>query len=73
MSERHTKALIVDALKFTEGPLTFEDIITRIPELTWSQVFNAVDDLNRTGQVVLKRRGFEYEIRLGPNTDRSTG
>jgi hypothetical protein len=71
MSDRHTEALIVNALKFNQGPLTFEDIITRIPELTWNQVFSAVDDLNRTGKVVLTRRGFEYEIRLARKTDRS--
>lgn len=73
MSDRHTEALIVNALKFNQGPLTFEDIIMRIPELTWNQVFSAVDDLNRTGQVVLTRRGFEYEIQLARNTDRSKG
>ena len=73
MSDRHTEALIVNALKFNQGPLTFEDIITRIPELTWNQVFSAVDDLNRTGKVVLTRRGFEYEIRLARKTDRSKG
>jgi hypothetical protein len=53
--------LVLDLLRSQSEPLTFEHIIGRLPELTWNQVFLAVDALSRSGKIVLSRRGFEYQ------------
>jgi len=31
--------------------------------LSWSELFHAVDSLSRRGAIVLKRHGFDYELR----------
>ena len=41
--------------------------MTLLPELSWNQVFKTVDELSRRGEIILLRRGFEYEIeRISP-------
>lgn len=57
----HTDSLILEVLRSTVRPLTFEEISARIPELTWNQIFLSVDALSRRGDVILNRRGFEYQ------------
>ena len=37
-------------------------VVTLLPELSWNQVFKTVDELSRRGEIILFRRGFEYEI-----------
>ena len=56
-----TDSLILKILRSTALPLTFEEINTRIPDLTWNQIFLSVDGLSRRGEVILNRRGFEYQ------------
>jgi hypothetical protein len=46
------------------GSLPLEHMTERIPELSWSEVFHAVDRLSRKGEVVLRRRGFAYHLSL---------
>ena len=58
---RRSDSLILALLRSTSTPLTFEQIIARLPELTWNQVFLSVDALNRLGDIILTRRGFEYQ------------
>jgi hypothetical protein len=53
--------LILNLLRSTAKPLSFEDIIRKVPELSWNQVFLTVDALNRRGDIILSRRGFEYQ------------
>ncbi len=43
--------------------ILLEEVLTRLPELTWTQVFAIVDELSRRGLICLRRRGFEYELR----------
>ncbi len=57
----HTDNLILQVLSSTGLPLTFEEINARIPDLTWNQIFLSVDALSRRGEVILNRRGFEYQ------------
>lgn len=42
--------------------LTLEQVVTLLPELSWNQVFKTVDELSRRGNILLLRRGFDYEI-----------
>jgi hypothetical protein len=58
---RLADSLILEVLRSTARPLTCEEIIARIPELTWNQVFLSVDALSRRGEVILNRRGFDYQ------------
>ena len=52
---------IVDLLR-SSGKLTVEEIVARIPDLSWSQLFLAVGLLSRTGHVILRREGFSYTL-----------
>ncbi len=42
--------------------LTLEQVVTLLPELSWNQVFRSIDELSRRGEIVLLRRGFDYEV-----------
>ena len=42
--------------------LTIEQLVEQLPELTWNQLFQILDDLSRRNAIVLRRRGFEYEV-----------
>lgn len=52
---------IMDLLR-ASGRLTVEEIAERIPDLSWSQLFLAMDVLSRTGEVILWREGFTYTL-----------
>jgi len=44
--------------------LSMETLVERLPELTWNEVFHAVDRLSRHGDIELRRRGFGYDLSL---------
>ena len=47
--------------------LTLGQVVTLLPELSWNQVFKTIDELSRRGNIILLRRGFDYEIeRVSP-------
>lgn len=56
-----SEGLILDLLGLRKS-LTLEQVVTLLPELSWNQVFRTVDELSRRGEIILLRRGFEYEI-----------
>lgn len=56
-----SEGLILDLLGLRKS-LTLEQVVTLLPELSWNQVFKTVDELSRRGEIILLRRGFEYEI-----------
>jgi hypothetical protein len=58
-----SEALILDALR-GEDPILLEQITVRIPELSWNELFQAVDTLSRRGDLVLRRSGFAYYLSL---------
>ena len=61
-----SEGLILDLLGLRKS-LTLEQVVTLLPELSWNQVFKTVDELSRRGEIILLRRGFEYEIeRISP-------
>ena len=44
------------------GKLTIEELVARLPQLSWSQLFLAVDVMSRAGDVILRREGFTYTL-----------
>jgi hypothetical protein len=59
------EALVLAILDDAEF-LTMEQVVQRVPQLTWNQLFHIIDDLSRRDAIVLRRRGFDYEIAPGP-------
>jgi hypothetical protein len=50
-----------------QGPLTFEDLMNKLPAYSWNQVFAAVDRLSRENRLSLKRVDRNtYVVGLGP-------
>ena len=56
-----SQSMILDLVR-TKRSLTLEQVIALLPELTWNQVFRSVDELSRRGEIILLRRGFQYEV-----------
>jgi hypothetical protein len=62
---------ILDAVHRAPG-CQLDDLVLRVPELTWNQVFLEVDRLSRTGQVRMTAMGKgTYTIWL-PNKEKKT-
>ena len=60
--------LILEVLRSNARPLTCEEINAKIPELSWNQVFLSVDAMSRSGEVILHRRGNEYQATAAGNS-----
>ena len=57
--------MILDQVKKI-GPCTFENLVLSLPDLSWNQVFAAVDRLSRDGQLTLRQpTRFEYVVSVG--------
>jgi hypothetical protein len=59
------EVLILSLLDSVET-VTMEQAVELLPELSWVDVFRAVDALIRRGTIVLRRRGFNYEVARRP-------
>lgn len=47
------------------GPCGFDELVRSRPDLSWNQIFEAVDFLSRSGSVTLQKRSrFNYLISL---------
>ena len=57
----NSEYLILGLLRARKS-LTLEQVVALLPELSWNQVFTAVDVLSRRGKIILLRRGFQYEV-----------
>jgi hypothetical protein len=55
--------LVLETLR-TSSPLTMDQLVSRLPELRWNELFHAIDLLSRQGKIILQRRGFEYDVCL---------
>jgi hypothetical protein len=64
-SSNTSEAIILDLLRMRKS-LRMEQVLALTPELTWNQVFSTLDTLSRRGEVVLLRRGFDYEVAWSP-------
>lgn len=59
-----TDELLLEALRGM-GPQTIESLCSSLPNMTWSQVFLAVDRLSRAGVVLLQPvQRCEYQVSL---------
>lgn len=58
-----SEAAIVTLLH-SHHELPIEQLIERSPDLSWGQVFLAVDALSRRGVVNLRCRDFTYQVQL---------
>ncbi|SLM49653.1 protein of unknown function [Nitrospira japonica] len=54
--------LILDRLQDGRR-FTIEEMLVQVPELSWAQLFLAMDILSRRGDVELRRRGFTYTLK----------
>ena len=53
---------ILDELQH-EGPCSMDDLVRKLPDFTWNQVFAVVDRLSRQGSLLIQcKRRFEYEV-----------
>ncbi|MBA5866075.1 MAG: hypothetical protein GDA67_05180 [Nitrospira sp. CR1.3] len=63
---KHAKALpeqlILDRLR-DDRRFTVEEVLRQVPELSWAQLFLAMDILSRRGDVELRRQGFTYTLK----------
>jgi len=57
---------ILDKLR-ESGSCCFDEVFTYLPDLTWGEVFAAVDRMSRDGRLSLRQLGYStYEVSLGP-------
>lgn len=65
MASRHSQqeTLLLQALR-SEGSLTMEQVAARFPQLSWGELFLAVDRLSRSGELVIRRRGYDYDLHV---------
>jgi hypothetical protein len=54
--------LVLDRLQ-DDRPFTLEELLLQAPELSWAQLFLAMDILSRRGDVELRRQGFTYTLK----------
>ena len=55
---------IVETLR-RSGPCCLDDVVTYLPNLSWGEVFLAVDRMSRDGRVFLLQLGYStYQITL---------
>jgi len=54
-----TERVVLERLQ-KERSFTVEELLVELPELSWSQVFLAIDLLSRRGAIELRREGFTY-------------
>ena len=60
-SDTTIESLVLHILT-VQGVLTIEELVQHLPSLNWSSIFRAVDALSRRGAVLLRQKGFQYEI-----------
>jgi len=55
MAINHTEVLVLEVLQSSPKRLPMDEIVGRLPTLSWNQVFLAVDSLSRKGMIILER------------------
>jgi hypothetical protein len=55
------EAMVLNVLQ-RQRSIRLEEMVQRLPQLSWNQIFQSVDALSRRGEIILMRRGFDYEI-----------
>ena len=58
------EADIIELLRIS-GPCCVDDVVRYLPDLSWGEVFGAVDRMSRDGRVLLSQLGYStYQIAL---------
>jgi hypothetical protein len=55
------EAIILDHLS-EQTVISLDSLISLMPQYTWNQIFNSVDQLTRRNKIVLRRYRFEYML-----------
>jgi hypothetical protein len=59
-----TEEAIIELLRIS-GPCRLDDVVTYLPDLTWGEVFRAIDRMSRDGRVLPRQLGYStYQIAL---------
>ncbi len=59
-----TEEAIIELLRIS-GPCCLDDVVTYLPDLTWGEVFRAIDRMSREGRVLPRQLGYStYQIAL---------
>ena len=45
-----------------EAVIGLDALVETLPDYSWNQVFHAVDELARSGRIVLRRHGYDYTL-----------
>jgi hypothetical protein len=61
LTAERLKADIVERLH-EEAVIGLDALVETLPDYSWNQVFHAVDELARTGRIVLRRHGYDYTL-----------
>ncbi|HLA61642.1 MAG TPA: hypothetical protein VK626_05305 [Nitrospiraceae bacterium] len=55
---------IIELLRIS-GPCCIDDVVAYLPDLTWGEVFRAIDRMSRDGRVLQRQLGYStYQIAL---------
>lgn len=52
---------ILDKLE-EETVVGLDELVEMLPQYTWNQIFQAVDQLARFGKIVLRRHRYDYTV-----------
>lgn len=58
------ETVVLETLK-TQPMLTMDQMKAMLPQLNWWELLHTVDVLSRRGDLILRRKGFDYELELG--------
>ncbi|HZS11770.1 MAG TPA: hypothetical protein VFA38_05945 [Nitrospirales bacterium] len=61
------EATVLETIASHDG-ITMEDLVARLCDWTWSEVFIAIDAMSRRGAVALRRDGFQYRVTMRPTS-----
>jgi hypothetical protein len=59
---------VIEALQ-RNGPCCLDELVRHLPNLSWGEVFVAVDQMSRDGRLLVRQLGYSYssyEITLPP-------
>ncbi len=57
-----------------QNPCNLDTLVDRLSQYSWSQIFTAIDQLSRNGDLVLRHpTRFGYEVSLGPIASTARG
>jgi hypothetical protein len=69
--------VLIALLSASASTMTMDELMIRLSQFTWPEVFCALDMMSRRGTILMRRRGFEYELSVpgqhgGPSADLET-